>query len=406
MRSGREKQRKIDLSRLKVDPDRLMATPNTSLTTHSQMWNTSYSSSTDGTPEDSLSLRDREWFIIFKYSVYCITFLISLIGNTMVCFVVCRRMKLKTVTNYLIMNLAVSDLLYTLCVPFDVFATMKKAWPYGSVMCRILYPLQTMTITVSGFTLTALSVTRFWAVVKPLRRQISVTQTVLVIAILWVLATSTVVPYVNFLRYTSSDKICDEDWPEHKQSQIYTAALLVIQYALPLFIISTCYISIGFELTKGQTKTSNRTLAKARGKESKKVIKMLVIVTLVFAILTLPSSIMWMVSEFGEADKKFPYFWDVVEVLYVLDFLNCASNPIIYSFCNESFSREFRRQLGCILPGSPPSDSLESGRIPTTIAALSSSSPLSGHVTPALRVSFTKDVNSEIDQHPDCSTLL
>ena len=353
--------------------------PNTSNSTYN----------TDG----SLPLGDRKWFIIFKYSMYCIIFLISLIGNTMVCFVVCHRVKVKSVTNYFIMNLAVSDLLYTLCVPLDIFT--NKEWPYGSMMCRILWPAQTMTITVSGFTLTALSVTRFWAVVKPLRRQLSIKQCGLVILILWTLATSTVVPYVIFLQYISSTKKCEEIWPVETQRQTYTASLLIIQYAIPLTIITTCYAGIGFELTKGQTKTNNRTLAKARGKEARKVIKMLVLVTLTFAILTLPSTIMWMWYDFGTTAKNFKHFWDILEVLNVFDFLNCASNPIIYSFCNESFSREFRRQLGCILPGPSSDTSVDSGKI-TMMAQISS--PGNGHTTP-LRASLTKgDSDSEHNQ--------
>ena len=348
----------------------------------------------------TLLLGDRQWFIIFKYSIYCVIFFISLVGNAMVCFVVCRRMKVKSVTNYFIMNLAVSDLLYTFCVPFDVFSNVNKAWPYGAIMCRILWPAQTMTITVSVFTLTALSATRFWAVVKPLRRQLSLKQTGFVIATLWVLATSTVIPYINFLKYASSEGACIEEWPSHEKRQIYTASLLVIQYALPLTIISTCYLKIGFELTKGQTKTSNRALAKTRGKEARKVIKMLIIVTLVFAVLTLPSAIMWMWLDFGAADQKFKNFWDVVEVLYVLDFLNCASNPIIYSFCNESFSREFRRQLGCILPGSSPNTS-----VTNTIPPGAPSSPGNGSGTP-LRASLTQQDDSDRERNQACSTLL
>ncbi|XP_028397591.1 neuropeptide FF receptor 2-like [Dendronephthya gigantea] len=354
----------------------------------------------NGTEGEDLRLGDRKWFIIFKYSIYCIIFLISLIGNTMVCFVICRRMKVKTVTNYFIMNLAVSDLLYTLCIPFDVYATVNDAWPYGAIMCRVLYPAQTATITVSGFTLTALSVTRFWAVLKPLRRQLSVKQASSVIALLWVLATSTVIPYIIYLKLEGT---CEEEWPHHEQRRIYTASLFVIQYAVPLFIITVCYISIALELTKGQAKTANRTLAKARGKEARKVIKMLVIVTLVFAFLTLPSSIMWMWLDFGNAVvDKFPNFWDVMDVLNVLDFLNCASNPIIYSFCNESFSREFRRQLGCVVsvPSTTSNNSFESGKVTT---AFGSSSPGNGHATP-LRESLSKDGNTE--QNADRATLL
>ncbi len=153
---------------------------------------------------------------------------------------------------------------------------------------------------------------------------------------------------------------------------------------------------IGIELTKGRTETSNE----IRDRENGRVVKMLVIVTLVFAILTLPSTIMWMWLDFGQADLNFPHFWDVVEVLNILDFLNCASNPIIYSFCNESFSREFRRQLGCILRGSSPTTSI-------TTAQVVSSSPGNGHAIP-LRASLPKHdfENSDSETIRECATLL
>lgn len=320
---------------------------------------------------DDITLGDRKWFNILKYTLFSIIFLISLGGNVLVCFVVSRRMKLKTVTNYFIMNLAIADLLYTLCIPFDVYATVNKAWPYGSFVCQMLWPVETLTVTVSGFTLTALSVTRYWAVVNPLRRQISIKHSHIVIGLLWGFATSTIIPYIIYLKHIS-DK-CKEVWPHSKSRKIYTASLFVIQYAVPLAIITTCYVRIGLELTKGP-QTYNRMLAKARGQEARKVIKMLIIVTLTFAVLTLPSSIMWMWLDFGEADQKFKSFWDLMEILYILDFLNSATNPIIYSFCNESFSREFRRHLGCILPTPPPSES-ESGRF--TFVGVGSSSPSS-----------------------------
>ncbi|XP_046852580.1 neuropeptide FF receptor 1-like isoform X1 [Xenia sp. Carnegie-2017] len=313
--------------------------------------------------DDFVPLGDREWFIILKYSIFCIIFLISLFGNILVCFVVCRRMKVKNVTNNFLMNLAISDLLYTFTVPFDVYETVKKTWPYGEVVCRFFWPSQTIAITVSAFTLTALSVTRFWAVVKPLRQQLKMKQSILVIAMLWTLAICTVVPYVHFLRYKPIQKTCEEEWPVFKHRQMYTLSLLLIQYAIPLTIISTCYLKIGFELTRGQTNTTNRSLARARSKEARRVIKMLVILTLAFAILTLPSAIMWMWNDFGGAGEKYSHFYDVLGVLYILDFLSCASNPIIYSFCNESFSREFRRQVGCIIPGLSPNLSSETGKV-------------------------------------------
>lgn len=333
---------------------------------------TTFSSSVNGNASQTdIKLGDRKWFKILKYTLYSMIFVVSLVGNFMVCYVVSRRLKLKTVTNYLIMNLALADLLYTLCIPLDIYASenTERNWPYGSFMCRVLWPAQTLAITVSGFTLTALSVTRYWCVVNPLKRQLSITQCVIVIMLLWGLATTTIIPYIIYLKYSGGK--CKEEWPVFEHQQIYTASLFVIQYVIPLTIITTCYVRIGLELTKGLD-THNRMLAKARGEEAKRVIKMLVIVTLAFASLTLPSSIMWMWLDFGKADQKLASFWDIMDVLNILDFLNCATNPIIYSFCNESFSREFRRLTGCFRPPRSP-DVTELARCTSFIATASTS---------------------------------
>ena len=227
------------------------------------------------------------------------------------------------------------------------------------------------------------------AVVNPLKRQLSITQSLIVIILLWFMAAITTIPYIKYLGIIE-DGTCKDVWPNAKSTQIYTASLFVIQYAIPLSIILICYIRIGLELTKGPV-TYNRMLAKARGKEAKKVIKMLVIVTLTFAILTLPSSIMWMWLDFGNADKTFTSFYDLMDVLYILDFLNSATNPVIYTFCNESFSREFRRQLGCLHPP-PPSSETESGRC-TSFVPMVSPSP-------------TSNDNGKSKCNGDCTTLL
>ena len=54
-----------------------------------------------------------------KLTLYVIIFLVSAVGNSLVCSVILRRKKMKTVTNYFILNLAIADLIFTcICIPF------------------------------------------------------------------------------------------------------------------------------------------------------------------------------------------------------------------------------------------------------------------------------------------------
>ena len=97
-----------------------------------------------------------------KLMLYIVIFLISVIGNSLVCLVILRRRKMKTVTNYFILNLAIADLALTcICIPFDIpVQEMDYNWPYGAAMCKILYPLQTLTLFASVYTLTVVSLVR------------------------------------------------------------------------------------------------------------------------------------------------------------------------------------------------------------------------------------------------------
>lgn len=76
----------------------------------------------------------------------------------------------STVTNYLIANLAVGDLLMALlCVPFSYISVLLQYWPFGQVLCHIVAPAQAVCVFVSAYTLVALAADRYIAILYPLR---------------------------------------------------------------------------------------------------------------------------------------------------------------------------------------------------------------------------------------------
>ncbi|XP_029186246.2 QRFP-like peptide receptor [Acropora millepora] len=283
----------------------------------------------------------------FKLTLYAIIFLISAMGNVLVCIIILKRRKMKTVTNYFILNLALADLTLTLiCIPFDIpVQEMNYRWPYGSFMCRILYPLQTMSLFASVFTLTAVSLTRYWAILYPLRRQLTTTTAKSVIAIIWLLSLIPVSPYISVLRIDETG-ICNEHWGKQGNRKIYTVALFIAQYAVPLSIIAAAYVSIGRELgRKNSDGLENKFLQNAKNEEATKVIRMLVAVTILFAVCVLPTNVMWLWLDFDNADQHFPQFWEVVAFCNILTFSNSAANPVCYLITNANYRKEFARIL-------------------------------------------------------------
>lgn len=91
-------------------------------------------------------------FQTLVYLTYTIVFVVSLVGNGLVCHVVMFSAQMHSVTNLFIMNMAVGDLLMTLfCVPFSFVATLLlQYWPFGSDLCHTVSFAQAVAVLVSG----------------------------------------------------------------------------------------------------------------------------------------------------------------------------------------------------------------------------------------------------------------
>lgn len=120
-------------------------------------------------------LDDTTYFQTTVYMLYILIFVIALFGNGVVCYIVLSTTRMKTVTNYFIVNLAVGDILMSLfCVPFSfVSILLLQYWPFGSVLCHLVNYSQAVSVLVSAYTLVAISIDRYIAILWPLRPRIS-----------------------------------------------------------------------------------------------------------------------------------------------------------------------------------------------------------------------------------------
>ena len=99
---------------------------------------------------------------VTEYVLFIIIFIISVVGNVLVCLVIYKTPSMRTTRNYLLVNLAVADLTVALvCIPFDVVLKVYGSpWPLGDAMCKIIWPSQTLTTMCSAATLSAISYDR------------------------------------------------------------------------------------------------------------------------------------------------------------------------------------------------------------------------------------------------------
>ena len=88
-----------------------------------------------------------EWVLI---TLYIVVFIVGLIGNFLVCFVVWRNNHMRTVTNLFIVNLSVADfLVILLCLPPTVLGDVTETWYMGGVMCKIVKYIQVVICQLS-----------------------------------------------------------------------------------------------------------------------------------------------------------------------------------------------------------------------------------------------------------------
>ena len=83
--------------------------------------------------------------LILMYSTITV---VAVGGNIIVCYIVLAYQRMRTVTNYFIVNLACSDIMMaSLCIPFTFIANvLMHYWPFGGIMCPLVSYAQGVSV--------------------------------------------------------------------------------------------------------------------------------------------------------------------------------------------------------------------------------------------------------------------
>nr|XP_023014387.1 RYamide receptor [Leptinotarsa decemlineata] len=189
------------------------------------------------------------------YSMYVLIFVVAFVGNSFICYVVVSSPRMHTVTNFFIMNLAVGDMLIiVLCVPFTSVSLMQQYWPFGGILCPVVNYSQALSVFISAYTLVAISIDKYMVIMWPLKPRITKGFAISMIALVWMIAGTTVLPSAFFAKiiqpdypYVDCDRyICREDFSRIGQEYevLYSKILMVFQYVIPSIVLIFTYTSI------------------------------------------------------------------------------------------------------------------------------------------------------------------
>jgi hypothetical protein len=186
-------------------------------------------------------------------SLYMIIVIFGVGGNGLVVSIVTRNKAMHTVTNFFIASLAVNDIIIcALTVPLTPLYTFLEGWYFGSFMCHLFPLIQAASVYISTLTLTAIAVERFCVICFPYLPKLTTKSACLIIASIWFLSLSICTPYAIFMNFAvaTPDGMgprCDEDWPSYARRTFGTVSLIV-QYSIPLVVITCSYVSIWVKL--------------------------------------------------------------------------------------------------------------------------------------------------------------
>ena len=289
-----------------------------------------------------------------QLAIYPLILLFGAIGNILVVLVVRSKKKNRKINDYFILNLAISDLLMlTISISADFYLKFQT-FPVGLLLCKGIWPLMTMCLFASVFTLACMAIERERTIVKPLQPRITVSQVPWVIASTWLGGLASISPLI-VVAYDKG-RGCREDWPNFAMRQAYTVAVVLLQYALPLLIISIAYSRIGIVL-KHRAKMKTAEFETSRGEaarlrrhtENAKINKNLRVIVILFAIFMLPKQILWLWLDFGNGGE-FKFFNHALIFSEFLLYIHSSTNPVVYGTILQEYRAGFCQYLRRFCP--------------------------------------------------------
>ena len=169
------------------------------------------------------SLIDSTLVKVIRTIAYSLLSILTLGGNSLVIAVIYRNRNLRTVINFLILNMAISDLLipvFALTRGIKLIYLPRREWPLdgviGSIACKFRPFAGDLSITVSVLTLEVVALERCFSVVFPMKRQpIRSTKTcIIAIALIWLIGAvfSSSYFYTNKLELIGTTPYCIYNW--------------------------------------------------------------------------------------------------------------------------------------------------------------------------------------------------
>ncbi|XP_030614734.1 G-protein coupled receptor 183 [Archocentrus centrarchus] len=278
---------------------------------------------------------------------YSVVFIISACGNSLVLYVICQRKQKSNSTSIYLVNLALSDTLFTLALPGRITYYIRHFdWPFGDFLCKIT-TLLFFTNTYAGIAfMTCISLDRYLAMVHPHRLQClrSVKVVRRVCCLVWALVSLQVAPLLlrSMLHEHQGRRTCMEYF--NFEGSRFTPYLLLLACAMsfccPLTTIMCCYAKINLKLRDAAKK--NSVTGRSRRNHRANTIILLILLTFIVCFSPYHINVIQFMSRkihHQPTCEELRAFKVALQVTVSLMNFNCCLDPVIYFFAIKTYKK-------------------------------------------------------------------
>ncbi|XP_001368100.3 neuromedin-K receptor [Monodelphis domestica] len=287
------------------------------------------------------------WRIVLWSLAYGVVVAVAVFGNLIVIWIILAHKRMRTVTNYFLVNLAFSDAsMAAFNTLINFIYALHSEWYFGANYCRFHNFFPITAVFASIYSMTAIAVDRYMAIIDPLKPRLSATATKVVIGSIWILAFLLAFPQCLYskTKVMPGRTLCYVQWPEgSKQNFTYHIIVIILVYCFPLLVMGITYTIVGITLWGGEIPGDTSDKYHEQLKAKRKVVKMMIIVVVTFAICWLPYHIYFIITGIYQHLNRWKYIQQVYLASFWLAMSSTMYNPIIYCCLNKRFRAGFKR---------------------------------------------------------------
>ncbi|CAM5111728.1 unnamed protein product [Natator depressus] len=276
--------------------------------------------------------------------LYSLAFVLSLLGNSLVLWILMKYENLASLTNIFIMNLCISDLVFSCMLPFWIVYHLH-GWIFGDFLCKAVNTVFSISYYSGIIFLTTMTILRYLAVVNPLSALSTQTRQrgIQVSLAIWGASMLVVVPEMIFTQVQidlDDFRTCDYTDLHWKRVEIYQRNVF---FLFSFAVIVFCYIKILQILLGTRSHRKHRT------------VRLIFTIVAAFFLSWAPYNILCFLQTLPahyiflncEIQKNIAYAFYISRKIA---FSHCCLNPVLYVFVGVKFRRHLMHLCNRLWP--------------------------------------------------------